>query len=564
MHATDDEDHPTLSLKASGANTKHPPSLIATLGVEPAITARLRAALSIHTRAARLRSLGAGSDIVSDARHYEAILVRDTCGDVETIAHIHRAAPLCALVVLTSCSTYDYKLIAAGAQDVVDVETELEEVPQIVWRAIRRARAQAELCESRERLRATFEAMTSGVLVMSKDGRIQDANSAALSILGFCDTTPVVGKRLSDLIPSASAIGGLRETERQSLAIPSEDGGTRWLGYSSSETTSQGSRVIVFRDLTHIRTAEERRRRAEQLAQVGEVAARLGHEIKNPLASVQVGMQIVQASSELPAPLREIVQCSLEELQVAAKVIDELLSHARFASLSPQLVSAPAMIYDAIEPYRGFFARKSVSLLVEIPDDPEVWLAADPAWLRRAFTNLLVNAVDACGRGGRVSVTIRILSADTIHQRFPGFGGGVVGIRVTDNGPGISAREMERIFEPFYTTKASGTGLGLAVALDALEAHGGIMDVASIAGGGACFEMLLPLVDATLGDCSAENWPCGDRPIGIAHGCWMALGHEQYVRSGAWPMRCRGCSVFQSSNLRWVSAGSSFPPPLET
>jgi two-component system sensor histidine kinase PilS (NtrC family) len=468
------------------------------------------------------------------------------------IASLKWNAPNCAIIVLTEewSARCERVWLGMGAQDVVPME-KIEELPGIVSRAIPRARAHAPAWESHERLGTIFQATSSGVLVAGPEGVILDANSAALSYLRLKDRDQLLGRRISEAIPSAEPLlqpsprGELRSV---SVVLPS--GTTRVLGFSCLETPSCRTRITVFRDVTRLVQAEERRRRAEQLAQVGELAARLGHEIKNPLTCALVGLSLVESASGLPSHLRDIVQTSLEELRSAAHAINELLSNAKVTSLAPQIVAIVPLVYDAIDPYRGYAARKGVQLRIDELSDPEIWVAADSAWLHRAFTNLLVNAVEACSRGGNVTVCVRLLSSTDCRCRYPGFPGHVVSIQVSDDGDGIPEDLIQSIFRPFFTTKTGGTGLGLAVALDVVEMHGGLMDVVSVAGSGATFEIVLPLVDPMAKEAQGgRTWPCGERPAGIAHGCWIFRGNAERARKGRWPEPCRSCDVFQRTNL---------------
>lgn len=468
------------------------------------------------------------------------------------IASLKWNAPACAIIVVTEewSARCERVWLRMGAQDVVPVQ-DFDQLPSIVSRAIPRARAHAPVWESHERLGTIFEATSSGVLVAKPEGVILDANSAALSYLCLSDRGQIVGRRISEALPSVEQLmqpcphGELRSA---TVLLPS--GATRVLGFTCLETPSCRTRVTVFRDVTRLVQAEDRRRRAEQLAQVGELAARLGHEIKNPLTCALVGLSLVESAPGLSPHLRDIVQTSLEELRTAAHAINELLSNAKVTSVVPQIVAVVPLVYDAIDPYRGYAKRKGVQLRIDELSDPEIWVAADSAWLHRAFTNLLVNAVEACSHGGNVTIRVRQLSDSDRLSRYPGFPGNVVSIQVCDDGEGIPENLIRSIFQPFFTTKTGGTGLGLAVALDVVEMHGGLLDVVSVVGSGTSFEIALPLVDPLAKELpGGRAWPCGQRPSGIAHGCWIVQGQRERARKGRWPEVCQSCDVFRRTNL---------------
>jgi hypothetical protein len=182
-------------------------------------------------------------------------------------------------------------------------------------------------------------------------------------------------------------------------------------------------------------------------------------------------------------------------------------------------------------------------------------VAIDPGEFGRVLRNLIVNAVEATPAGGRVELSWGPASAKEKTRSFPGHGQHIYRVSVIDNGMGIDQKKMEQIFEPFYTTKDSGTGLGLAVSLDIVERHGGVMQVDSRPGEGTAFHIYLAAGERR--PCWREETACSehcascevrDTPAGFC--CWAATGESVWAEAHCWPEMCQRCAYFRKHNLQ--------------
>jgi two-component system, NtrC family, sensor kinase len=228
-----------------------------------------------------------------------------------------------------------------------------------------------------------------------------------------------------------------------------------------------------------IAEARERLLASERLATIGKMAAHVTHEVRNPLSSIALNLDLLE--EELPADGREarnLLRAISLEVQRLSVLSDQYLSMAR--RKAPELEDAdPAeMVHSAASFMKRDLEKNQVELIVEVQTDLP-WVQADVAQVRQVLFNLLRNAREAVLGGGRVR--LRATAAD----------GGIV-ISVEDDGPGVPAERVEEMFDPFFTTKDHGTGLGLAVTRQIVQAHGGRLEYRTRAEGGAHFEFWLP------------------------------------------------------------------------
>jgi signal transduction histidine kinase len=221
---------------------------------------------------------------------------------------------------------------------------------------------------------------------------------------------------------------------------------------------------------------EAARSRAESLARVGEMAAVVAHEVRNPLAGVKGVLQVVAQRLTPESGERKALQDAALRLDALQALTEELLLYAR----PPAPQRLPLSLFSLALKTRELLQadRALDGLVIEVSGDPGE-LHGDPLQLRRAILNLVRNAAEAVGARGRVTVEVRDLER-------------AVELAVSDEGPGVPAELRERIFEPFFTTRARGSGLGLAIVRRTIESHGGSVSVEVGSHGGVCFRATLP------------------------------------------------------------------------
>ena len=221
---------------------------------------------------------------------------------------------------------------------------------------------------------------------------------------------------------------------------------------------------------------------ARRLAALGQFAAAIAHDIRTPLTSISLNVQILRRKLQLPDDDREHFDIALEELDRLDRSVAEILDFAKPVKLAPQPLDVVALLEDTIRGLTHVLSEKGVALRCERGDElPTV--QGDPQRLRQVIINLVGNAADASTPGAAVTVRAKP-AADAAH----------VAIEIEDHGRGIEADDLPRIFEPFFTTRPDGTGLGLAICHKVVRAHGGDIQVRSALGRGSTFTILLPSV----------------------------------------------------------------------
>jgi signal transduction histidine kinase len=230
---------------------------------------------------------------------------------------------------------------------------------------------------------------------------------------------------------------------------------------------------------------------ARQLAALGAFAAGFAHEVRTPLSSIRMNMQILRRKASLTESDREYLDIALVEIDRLAREVSEALDFARPLLLRSRSCPVRAVLEEAARKVQAAVVERGIRLEVRADDDLPV-LYADPERLGQILVNLVINAAHASAPGGRVELDARAVD-------------GAVELCVRDEGAGIPAEDLPKIFEPFFTTRRAGTGLGLPIARRIAEAHGGLLVAESAVGKGSEFRLRLPVQPAPVPAIDAEG-----------------------------------------------------------
>jgi two-component system, NtrC family, sensor histidine kinase HydH len=245
----------------------------------------------------------------------------------------------------------------------------------------------------------------------------------------------------------------------------------RGLEESYHELQHQSERIIVI---------EEQLRRAEKLSTLGEMAAVLAHEIRNPLGSIRGTAEILKDDYQPGDPKYEFIEIQIKETERLNRVVEDFLRMAR-----PQPADLrPCPVQDELETIVTLVSNDARDRQIKLELQPliePVIVRADGEKLRQAFLNIIINALQATPPGGSVIISTNVAQAALCEIRFH------------DTGPGIDAATLGKIFEPFFTTKPEGTGLGLSITRKIIESHGGTLHVESDPGQGTTVTVRIPL-----------------------------------------------------------------------
>jgi signal transduction histidine kinase len=247
--------------------------------------------------------------------------------------------------------------------------------------------------------------------------------------------------------------------------------------------------MAIRYDITERKRTEELLRERAALARLGEMAAVVAHEVKNPLAGIRGALQVIGGRLPETSRDRAIVGDVVARLDSLNEIVQDLLVFARPREPRLSPVSVAELLEDTAALLRKDVAHAGVDVTIS-GDRPLI--GADPEQLQTAFLNLLLNAVQASSSGDRIRVTI---ASDD----------GVCRVAIADSGPGIPPGTADKIFEPFFTTKHRGTGLGLPTARRVIELHHGSIAVDCPPGGGTVVTVTLPLYPKHPPGARAEN-----------------------------------------------------------
>ncbi len=358
----------------------------------------------------------------------------------------------------------------------------------------------------------TVESLTSGVLTTDDAGDVTSFNPEAARITGR-STADALGKPLSEVLPGIESVSVDESTRRSRARFRFVDprGTERFLGVSISElhpladgglperrVASRGQ-VVIFQDVTEVVRMEAALSRSARLAGIGELSASIAHEIRNPLAAISGSVEMLRSS--LPAEVladgqgTRLMDIVLREIDRLNHLITDFLQYARPAPATLAPVDLGALVAQVVEAF-GAAVRGDVELEFE-QGDP-TWVQGDSKQLQQVLWNLLGNAQEAIEGKGRIAVRVRPLGAGS-QERIPGGrqdgdeGPPTAELLVSDTGSGIEDDALERVFDPFFTTRSEGTGLGLATVHRIVESHGGTVQVMSAKGQGTDFVIRFPL-----------------------------------------------------------------------
>ncbi len=335
------------------------------------------------------------------------------------------------------------------------------------------------------------EHIPSGIVTLDLDGKIVSLNRVAQRIIGataeqiqdksWRETTFGEIKGLETFFSApTSTFGGLS----QELEITRQDGQSIPIGINLTPMKSSEGRLVglvgIFQDLTERKKTEVRLRQADRLATAGQLAAGLAHEVRNPLAAISGCIELMKEEGTARLQLLDIVLREAERLKL---VTGQFLDFAKPTLASQKRCNLGVLVAEAVSLLeKSCDSAHPVTFSVETEAE-EVMVAGDPDQLKQALWNLGLNAIQAMQMGGQISFAIRRHGSTD--------GDGWVAIELTDTGRGIPPGEIERIFDPFYTTRPGGTGLGLAITQKIIDNLGGRIEVTSQEGGGSTFRVLL-------------------------------------------------------------------------
>jgi PAS domain S-box-containing protein len=383
-----------------------------------------------------------------------------------------------------------------------------------VRRSVERAQAEETLRESEERYRTLFEGVPIGLYRSTPAGQIVDANPGLVRMLGYSSREALLAVKAFDLYvnpgdrqrwqATIKAEGIVRSFEAQ---FRRRDEQIIWMRHSSRAVQNDQGRLLYYEgsleDITErkqaeqaLRDAQEQLVRREKLAMLGQLAGSVGHELRNPLSVISNAVYYLKmvlspgeegTSSDADGVIQEYLDIISAEIRNSQKIVSDLLDFGRIRPAEREKAAVSTLVAQALKKQPP---PEGVQVKTEFPPDlPAVFV--DPRQIEMILGNLITNACQAMAAPGSVETP----EADKLTIRAQAQQG-QVSLSIADTGCGISPQNMEKLFEPLFTTKARGIGLGLAISKNLVQANGGTIIVQSEQGQGSTFTVTLPIKEA--------------------------------------------------------------------
>jgi signal transduction histidine kinase len=340
--------------------------------------------------------------------------------------------------------------------------------------------------------------MRNAVLAIRRDGHVAFMNDEAYRIFGLQPKADDLEKPFAELLRENVDLVRLLSSvfdvdllpNRAELRLKARG---MVIGYTLAHVRNDEGAVIgaamFFKDLTRVEQLEERERLRDRLAALGEMAAAIAHEVKNPLAGIEVTAGLLRRRMPDVPAAQEMLTRIIDEAKMANAIVQEVLEFVRPMRLQMEHASIHDAVRSAVTLAETKVSRGGIEVRVEVPQElPPI--QGDSHQLAQLFTNLLTNAYEAMEGRGRV-----IVSAELVQlPAMPDVGArDAVLVEVADDGPGMPPEVADKIFDPFFTTKAKGSGLGLAIVRKIVDAHDGTIDMRSAPTRGTAIRVTLPV-----------------------------------------------------------------------
>ncbi len=325
-----------------------------------------------------------------------------------------------------------------------------------------------------------------GIIVTDPGRKINFINPVALEMLGL-DPLEDIGKPAEKILPESlnELMGSLSKGKNiieKELLLTNPDGMVLTVAVSVTDIVSEVGDFVgtmfIIRDLTQIRRLQTTVQKQEKLAAIGNLAAGVAHEVRNPLSSIKGYATYFASLFEQDSDNKKAAEVMIAEVERLNRVISELLEISRPSDLKNRKTDILFLLNSSLRLVQQDAETSGIEVTTSI-DKQIAPLTVDPDRITQALINLYINAVQSMPEGGQLSVEA--------HDRKDG-----VEIIIADSGSGMPEEVQSKIFDPYFTTKNTGTGLGLAVVQKVVEAHGGTIEVTSREGEGTRFSMIIP------------------------------------------------------------------------
>lgn len=353
---------------------------------------------------------------------------------------------------------------------------------------IAQRKTESVLREKEESFRILLEELPLAVII-TRHGICQYVNRAGIQLIGARGPEEVLGVSTNEFVDPCNhdKIEDRRRRHRQGgklgtvkYKLRCYDGEIKFAEGVSIPTTFHGEEAVigVFQDVTERKKEEERIIQSEKLSIVGQLAAGIAHEIRNPITSINGFLKLLRSLKTEKEQYYDIIESELKSIEI---ICNELLILAKPNLVTTRRTNLVQLLEQSIALMSAQATMKNSTIDADLPSG-EIWLHCEPNQIKQVFVNVIKNAIEAMPDGGHIYI------GATVRDGF-------ALITIEDEGCGIPAEKLEMLGQPFYTTKDSGTGLGLMVSYNIMENHGGSISVDSLPQQGTTFTVALPILD---------------------------------------------------------------------
>jgi PAS domain S-box-containing protein len=364
-----------------------------------------------------------------------------------------------------------------------------------------------------------INSMMNGLLTVDVDGKIMLANQTAVKLTGYSQEE-LVGMRVSEVIsdnirevdgnPVKRTLQTGRRSYQQEALLNKKDGKTDPIVLNTTFLQDENEQIqgvlAIFLDVTRIKRMEEQIVHLDKLAALGRFSSSIAHEIRNPLTGIAAGIQYLKRAGKVDDDQHENIKFILDEVNRIDRLIGDLMNVVRISDLIFGETQLETVIKNAIASMSELANQKPVTVETVFPEEQKTVILDDDR-ITQVVINLLKNAIEASYSGGTVTATfwypedVRDVLFDAVQD--------FVIIEIRDHGIGLTEEEKSQVFEPFFSKKTGGTGLGLYVTHSIVERHGGYIYVDSQIEAGTVFTVYLPVTQVRHGDTNEVSHPAG-------------------------------------------------------
>lgn len=351
--------------------------------------------------------------------------------------------------------------------------------------------------------KSIIQGISSGLIHIDREGKITFVNKASCEILRYSHTDlkgqnlsilfadENEGKKIVDKMLTKKAVYESKETH-----LINSEGKIIPVGFSTTNLDDEvKGQIFVFRNISQVSHLRKQIERMDRLATLGELSAGIAHEIRNPLAGMKTSAQVLEESFS-PGDFRsQLVTRIVKEIDRSNELLKRFFNYAKPSKPKQDFYNIEMIIDGVYLLMAPRLKKKKITFRTEFSSEsPQIFI--DESQIEQVFLNMFINAVEAMKNGGEISIETGVekhikLAED--KQEGP-----ALFIKIKDTGPGLSPENTEKIFNPFFTTKSDGVGLGLSISSRLVEENGGKIEVESIPEKGACFSVYFPIIEAKI------------------------------------------------------------------